>query len=229
MKIKQITLKTAQVYELSTFYTELLGFERVESLNKNSFACKIGTSLLHFEQSTMGQPTYHFAFNIAENQIEAAKQWLADKGVELCTFDNKPIIDFPNWNAHALYFLDPAQNIVELIARHDLKSTATEASFTTKHFLCISEIGFPVPDIKEFYTTLATHFELPIYSHINNMTSFCAAGSAEGLLIIVPLERNWFPTDLKNGIYPITVYLENRPEKNFQYQDLPYHFKINPR
>lgn len=229
MKIKQITLKTKKVSELAHFYAQVLGFEALKTDAAHSFACKVGSSILCFEPSLLVEANYHFAFNIAENQIEAAQQWLISKNIELCTFEDKTIIDFPNWNAHALYFLDPAQNIVELIARHDLKSTATSSTFSTENILSISEIGFPVPNVKDFYTGLASHFELPVYSHISNMKSFCAAGDAEGLLIVVPLERDWFPTRLKNGIYPITAYLEGKSEKNFQYQDLPYYFKINPR
>ena len=36
------------------------------------------------------------------------------------------VVDYSHWNAHSIFFFDPAGNVVEYIARHDLK-TATPA------------------------------------------------------------------------------------------------------
>ena len=53
---------------------------------------------------------YHFALNIAERKIETARDWLATR-TALIAGDAGEIITFAAWNAHALYFRDPAGNI----------------------------------------------------------------------------------------------------------------------
>lgn len=219
MKIKKLILQTNVLAELKSFYEESLDFEVIESQD-DYFTLQVGSSELTFEQSKTAA-SYHFAFNIPENQLQEALRFLQTQSITLETFQEKPVIDFPNWNAHALYFLDPAQNIVEFITRHDLENTS-ETDFSAQSITEISEIGFPVPTIKDFYEIIEAEFEIPVYSHISNMTKFCAAGSANGLFIIVPLERNWFPTQLINGIYPTKVVLEGNEDKNFQFPSLPY-------
>ena len=37
------------------------------------------------------------------------------------------IVDYSHWNAHSIFFLDPGGNVVEYIARHDLKNGAPGA------------------------------------------------------------------------------------------------------
>jgi catechol-2,3-dioxygenase len=32
------------------------------------------------------------------------------------------VVDYSHWNAHSIFFLDPAGTVVEYIARHDLKN-----------------------------------------------------------------------------------------------------------
>lgn len=219
MEIKKLILQTNVLTKLKIFYEESLGFEVTES-QEGYFTLQVGSSELTFEQSET-LANYHFAFNIPENQLRESLQFLQNQNIPLETFQEKSIIDFPNWNAHALYFLDPAQNIVEFITRHDLENTS-QVEFSAKSITEISEIGFPVPTIKDFYEKMEAEFDIPVYSHISNMTKFCAAGSANGLFIIVPLERNWFPTQLVNGIYPTKVVLEGKEDKAFQFPDLPY-------
>jgi catechol-2,3-dioxygenase len=170
---------------------------------------------------------YHFAFNIPTNQITEAKNWLERKGIKLLNFDNQDIIPFPNWNAQAMYFLDTTGNIVEFIARQDLPPSSP-AQFSAHSILSISEIGLPVPEIKPVFEQINQNFSLPMYSKISNLTSFCAAGSSEGLLIIVPLNRAWFPTQTINGVFPLEIWLAvNASEEiNFQLNNLPYQVNL---
>ena len=222
MKIKQIELQTSLVYELKEFYTQILGFPLIESDADTYFSCQTGSSVLGFRKGASQAACYHFAFNIAENQLDVALAWLKHRNIQCCSFNEKEVIDFPNWNAHALYFLDPAGNVVEFIARHDLENTTTEEPFTTHQILEISEIGLPVTNIKTFYQSLQAALQIPIYSQISNLKSFCAAGDAQGLFILVPLERNWFPTEVKNGIYPTKIWIESEQDSVFELGGLPY-------
>jgi len=221
MHIQRIELQSNLIAKLEDFYTGLLGFPLLEKEEQSFFSCQIGKSVLAFRETIQTESCYHFAFNIAHNQLDSAREWLINKGIKLCQFEGKEVIDFPNWNAHALYFTDLAGNVVEFIARHDLEN-AIEEAFSTHQILEISEIGLPVPNIKEAYEQLKTSLDIPIYSQISNLKSFCAAGDAEGLFILVPLNRVWFPTEIMNGIYPTKVWLEGVDKQEVVLENLPY-------
>lgn len=227
MRIKKIVLETINLTKLRHFYHQTLGLELLHQ-EEDYFELRLGNSRLGFRQASQKQDgVYHFAFNIPENQLEAAKQWLSDKGLKILEFENNPIVDFPNWNAHALYFLDSDANVLELIARHDLANASTQA-FSSQSLLEISEIGFGLTQIAPFYDWLKAHFAIPVYSHISNMTRFCAAGDPQGLFILVPLERKWFPSNLTNAVLPTEVHIEGQSRQSLQYADLPYYIISQP-
>lgn len=46
----------------------------------NNFQIQVGTSILEFtNENVVGEPYYHFAFNISANQFQEAKAWLKGK------------------------------------------------------------------------------------------------------------------------------------------------------
>ncbi|GAB4395553.1 MAG: hypothetical protein OHK0053_04430 [Microscillaceae bacterium] len=228
MKIQHLELETAAGPEMKHFYTQKLGLPLVEIRKDALFTVRAGNTCLSFYQEgyfearpAEGTPTYHFAFNIPQNQLFEAQAWLKQLLIPLCPFQQREVVNFPNWNAHALYFQDPAGNVLELIARHDLDNAQSDA-FGPQSLLSISEVGFPVPNLADFYAALQPRMPLPFYSHISNLETFCALGDAEGLLIVVPLQRAWFPTSLRNGIFPLRLTLEGKGS-SFQPQTaLPY-------
>lgn len=223
MKITKLQLYTDQLQDLKTFYVMVLGFD-LHDETENAFTIKAGSSLLAFQWTDLtdkASPSYHFAFNIPKNQIKEAQRWLYSRSIPLLQNENEGIVDFPNWNAQALYFLDPANNIVELIARHDLEN-ASQVAFSAQSITSISEIGLPVPEIAPFYEQVRENFGFPVYSSVGNTTGFCPTGDPEGLLIIVPLKRPWFPTEFTNGIYPTTITMTGNESKELCCKDLPY-------
>ncbi len=218
MKITKLELYTDKVQDLKIFYVMVLGFE-LHNETESDFTIKAGHTLLTFRwgNPTQASPSYHFAFNIPENKIEEARRWLYSRSVPLLKWEGEDVVDFPNWNAQALYFLDPADNIVELIARRDLANVST-VNFNAQSITSVSEIGLPVPEIEPFYQQLKVRFDLPLYSHIADLTKFCPTGDPEGLFIIVPLERAWFPTKLINGVHPLVVTIETAQEASTEDQ-----------
>lgn len=167
---------------------------------------KLGSTNLIFTEDKSISPYYHFAINIPENQITEAIAWLKPK-VKLIEYEGSPLIDFPNWNAHSVYFYDPAGNIVELIARHNLNNSSNEP-FSQKSFLNISEIGLPVENVKAFHDIISSNMGVELWS--GNHETFAAIGDENGLLIVVTPHRNWFPTDKPCNIYPLTVKISNK-------------------
>lgn len=219
MKIKQVHLHTSCLANLEKFYVQKLGFEKVNE-DLNSFTIQTGKSQLCFS-SSVENAFYHFAFNIPENQLEMAIKYLKNKQIELLKYNDKEVLDFPNWNAHAIYFFDVAGNIVEFIARHDLNNFSNIV-FDTSCITEISEVGFPVPSIQTFYEKIQKNWDIPVYSHASNLETFCAIGNPEGLFIIVSLEKQWLPTTKACAIFPIEVVIESTKNKIQKIENLPY-------
>ncbi|NOS84366.1 MAG: hypothetical protein HOP31_04415 [Ignavibacteria bacterium] len=205
MKIRELQLFTGSINLLNGFYSEALGLE-VSKIEYDKLKVKVGATDLIFVEETKSNPYYHFAINIPENQINEAVEWLKPK-VLLIESNCSSLIDFPNWNAHSVYFYDPAGNIVELIARHDLDNSSTRP-FSANSFLNISEIGLPVDNVKTFHYLIKEHFGEELWS--GNQETFAAIGDQNGLFIIVTTHRNWFPTDKPCNIFPLTVKIENK-------------------
>ena len=69
------------------------------------------------------------------------------------------IVDYSHWNAHSIFFLDPGGNVVEYIARHDLKNGAPGA-FSSRDILGTSEIALIVDDVPATVTHLRSALAL---------------------------------------------------------------------
>lgn len=191
MKIKHLKLYCANLDEQRHFYTRKFKFP-VASDSGDSLTLKIGDSLLTFEENRIHKSYYHFAFNVPFGALEKALKW-AHKKVEVIQVDDEVIQEFKAWNARALYFLDPAGNVVELIGRKRFNDEYP-ASFNESKLLNISEVGLPVFEVSSAYKTIKKATGLQKFDCVSNM--FCAAGDDEGLLILVDsAEKSWFPTE----------------------------------
>jgi hypothetical protein len=172
----------------------------------------IGSSRIFFRDATSGEhPFYHFAINIPSNKIEEARRWLAAKLALLWIPDyNSDVADFRNWNAKSIYFFDEAGNVLELIARSELKNDRVEA-FSSQQLLSVSEIGivYPAATIEKNTTALMQRTGLHFFSKQPPFPQFKALGNDEGLFIIVTEGRNWYPTsDNPAGKFPLQVEFE---------------------
>jgi catechol 2,3-dioxygenase-like lactoylglutathione lyase family enzyme len=124
---------------------------------------------------------HHFAFHVAD--LEPWKHRL----------DVTEEHDFSSWGgARAVYFRDPEQNVVELIAR-----PAARAELT------LAEVGLPVDDVPAAVATLERALGLHPYDEWND--SFAPLGDDDGLLIIVRVGRGWFPVGVPAGDAPVEV------------------------
>ena len=222
MNIHRLTLETPNLEALRIFYGDVL--ELPVMLKSNQLQIKVGSSELIFFEKPESKARYHFAFNIPEQQPKAAKQWLEAR-VKIVLDDLDRIADVSDWNAHAMYFYDPAGNILELIARHDLNHEIIEP-FNSNGLLNISEIGLAVPKTSEFATWLETQFEIPTYQ--KNTNDFMPLGDANGLIIAVLRGREWYPN---TGITAEPFYTKiefvgaNDSSPTLQFLSLPYWFK----
>lgn len=215
MEIQRLILQTSVLKKLTAWYTDVMELP-VESNSAKEIAIRIGRTQLVFRQSTTAGPFYHFAINIPANKIEEAKAWLNNRRIELLWIEQykSDIADFTGWHAKSVYFYDPAGNILELIARFDLNNKTGEP-FSSKQFLSVSEVGlvFKENKFEKRIRDLLQTYQLSYFTKQPPLAHFRAIGDDEGLFIIVPENRNWFPTDKPAGIFPMEVEFENGTRK----------------
>ena len=124
---------------------------------------------------------HHFAFHVAD--LEPWKQRL----------DVSEEHDFSSWGgARAVYFRDPEENVVELIARPNARAELT-----------LAEVGLPVHDVSAAAATLERELGLHPYDDCDE--SFAPIGDDDGLLIVVRVGRGWFPVGVPAGEAPIEI------------------------
>src|SRR5690606_41871597 len=123
MKIKELRLLCADLEAMRRFYADTLGLQVIAAA-PGSCSFAVGGSVLTFCEEKDTAAFYHFAMNIVPQQVTTAYQWTMARLPLLKAKEGTTLVDFPNWNAKAFYFLDPQQNIVECIARFDLDVTA---------------------------------------------------------------------------------------------------------
>lgn len=206
MKIKHLTLDCANLQEQKYFYTNKFAFDVVEESDE-SITLQMGDSKLTFLENRLKKSYYHFALNIPFDSISKAVKWL-DKKVDIIETREGKIQDFSNWKALAIYFWDPAGNVVEFIGRERIKAKSRTV-FNENDIINISEVGLPVFQVSAAFKTINQESGLKKFDC--DSSTFCAAGDDEGLFILVDkAEKTWFPTDEAAKAYPLQVLFENK-------------------
>ena len=213
MLIKEIKLLTNNLAETKFFYHQILGFPIIIQ-EKNFISFQAGFSLLTFQESKEKNPVYHFAFNIPCNKIEEALHWLELKTEIIKADGETEIVDFKNWNAKAVYFLDNNGNILELIARSDLKNEDNK-EFTSNSFISISEMAIVIDNVVKTATDLNQSLNISYFDKQKPAEEFAALGDDNGLFILSKAGRNWFLTDSPSQKYwqKIIIETEERQEE----------------
>lgn len=216
-RFTEVILYTGKLEQQLDFYSNVLEFP-ITSRTETQFSVEIGESKLTFKEVKDGtEPFYHYAINIPSNKHQKAKEWLASRTPLLLDSNTGEDIQyFGFWDAHAIYFKDPAGNIGELIARHTLDNDS-DGEFGMTDMLCVSEIGTPVSNPTELASELKTNYGLEAYGE----SMFC--GDENGMFVIVPTQRLWFPEyTQKASVHPTEIYLSDKGGDHYQYQDYPY-------
>ena len=209
MLFREIRLQTRRLSPLYHFYKDILELF-LSKPNDSHFTIQTRDTQLIFEEAsdTLKDPIYHFAFNIPSNKIQEAYEWLKKRTDLLWIEDYKShIANFKNWSAKSVYFLDPAGNIAEFIARADLNDVVDEP-FSSRHIRSVSEIGvvFPEESFKQSIEKILKEHHLEYFPKQPPLESFCAIGDDQGLFIIVPENRSWYPCQDKSaGMFPMQI------------------------
>jgi catechol 2,3-dioxygenase-like lactoylglutathione lyase family enzyme len=219
VEFQRIRLHTANVAGLKDFYSKILELPVKQS--EGLLQVQAGASILEFSNSSAGtNPYYHFAFNIPENKLDVAMEWLRARWP---IFKNpntgQEIYHFVNWNAHSCYFHDPAGNILEFIARHTLPN-ASAGKFGVRDILSVSEIALVAPEL----TVLADRIKqnLDIGDYPGTSPEFMPVGNEHGLFILVRTGRIWLGGTSQATVYPVEVLLRGDQPKSLTWDGLPY-------
>jgi catechol-2,3-dioxygenase len=215
MNIDELEILTPDLSGEHDFYSGVLGLPGL-AITGDSLSVQVGSSRLTFGQAPGGwNGFYHFAFNIPENQFREAKSWVSRRAPLIRDSQGADEFHFESWNAHSLYFYDPAGNILELIARHNLDN-GSEKPFDPQSILSISEIGLASDDVPGTVRTLQEGLGIEIYDGPGSDT-FTATGDEHGLLIVVKRSRIWFPeTGKPAGLLPLAAVISTHMGKRFK-------------
>ncbi len=221
MRIAALSLRTRHLDEVKAFYADILGLRLLDE-SPQSVTFEVGRTQMTFARSTaVGDPTYHFAFNIPSRTISEAKAWLSSR-VPLLDQAGEDQFHSESWNADNIYFRDPAGNIGELIARHTL-SDDLAGRFGAQHLLCVSELGLPTPDVPELVRGLIEAFGITRYGEGSN--TFSPLGDERGLFIVVREGRPWFPTDSAAELHDVSAVIEGASDASLSLAGLPYELR----
>ncbi len=219
--ILELRLATDRLPEIRDFYLNTLAFPLLDE-TFDSLTMGAGETRLVFGRGDAAR--YHIAFNIPENQFADAKRWVMER-VPLLRIQDNDEIHWSAWNAHALYFFDPAGNIMELIARHNLPNAANEP-FNSRSIRQASEIGLAVANVQQAVERLRAELGVGVFDAGDGET-FTALGDDYGLFIVVKQGRAWFPTaDQLADFYPLGVTLRGAADKHLTLPDLPYRIEV---
>lgn len=207
MQIQRLILYTHALPAMKAFYGETLGL-RMTMDRPRAFAVLVGGTEVEFHAHDV-PCRYHLAINVPPDSIADALAWLSAR-TPILPRDADQIVDFPNWQARAVYFHDPAGNIVELIAR-DQFDFHPSGEFDRDYLASISEVGLVVRDMAASVTRVLQETEEREYWRGGE--DFVAVGDVEGLLLFVPADRwDWLPTGEIARTAPVQLWAtsENR-------------------
>jgi catechol-2,3-dioxygenase len=232
-------LSGAPISAMKEFYGKTLEQGVVEQ-RADRLTIEAGETRITFVSSSDTEggrtPFYHFAFNIPENKIVQALEWQKQRTPLLSIPERNraagyppEVVDYSHWNAHSIFFLDPAGNVVEYIARHDLKNS-DDSPFSFMDILYASEIGLIVDDVPATAERLKEWAAVPQYR--GGSDQFMAMGDEYGLLLVMKRGRVIdFTSNPHNGVrvYRTGVAVRGPKTTTHQFADYPYQLAIEER
>jgi catechol-2,3-dioxygenase len=227
-------ISSAPLADMHAFYHKLLGLGAAE-LKPDRLTVEAGRTRLTFVKAPTGgeKPFYHFAFNIPENKILAAHRWQKQRTpllpIPQALRDPKypdDVVNYSHWNAHSIFFFDPAGNVVEHIARHDLKNAAP-GEFDSADILYASEIAFVVDDVAAATRALKEAVGLGEYNGTSEQ--FAALGDEHGLLLVMKRGRliSFEAKEKKEvGVFPTVATVRGTRPSRYALPTFPYQVAV---
>ena len=219
MNIRKLELLTVDLQAQKDFYTGIL--ELPAELSSSSLTVQAGETEILFTQAASDfKGAYHFAFNIPENQYQNAKDWITGRLSLLRDTTGKEDFHSRTWDSDSVYFLDPAGNVLEFIARHT-QQNAVVGDFDSRRVLNVSEIGLPSEDVIGLADELTSRLGLSVYKQVPD-EHFTPVGDENGLLILPIRDRIWMPdSGVPAKMLPVKVWGSSNG-REWQVHGVPY-------
>ena len=219
MKITRLELLIVNLPAQQDFYANLL--ELPVKLTSLGLEVNAGDTDILFAQAAPDfDGAYHFAFNIPENQFRTAKDWISSRVPLLRDENGKDEFESESWNSHSVYFKDAAGNVLEFIARHNLKNPMKD-DFDSRQILQVSEIGLPSENVLAFADELCALLNLSVFKQQPNEI-FTPIGDDHGLFILPIKDRVWIPNSgVPAKLLPVKVKGE-AGGKEWEVRGVPY-------
>ena len=218
MKILELELLTDNINETESFYNDVIGLQTLSKTN-SSISFSSGSTKLTFRSSENLDPIYHFAFDIPNNKLQEAFEFIEKKTEILPVIPPDKIADFYNWNAKSFYFYDNNGNILEFIARFGLDN-ASEKPFDGSSIVSVSEIGFVGKIVSQLSDEICKKYDLSVFPKQPKLDKFIVLGTDTGLFIIVEENRDWYPTHKKaKSFWTKVVFLNNGRIRELEISD----------
>ena len=221
--ILSVRLRATELDAMAEFYGRGLGWS-VERRGQGLRVQSGGTELFFDPAEGEEAPYYHLAWAIPSNKFEIGKRWLAERVPLLTHPDGRDEFHFRTARRRAVYFADPAGNILELIARDDLGDRAA-GDFGLDDLLYVNHAGLVVDSMDQAILKIRQALDLPLRARPSS--TFTQLGDAHRHIVLVPRGRLWLP-ELDRGAQPFeTELVLHGPEpKSFDFESLPYRLSL---
>jgi len=196
------------IQDLHAFYTDRLALDVREAAEGDFLALPVGSATARFSQAPPSEsPFYHFALLVPGNRFDAAHAWLKARTHLLPDPNTRStVFDFDDWRALACYCLDPAGNIVELIAHRGISESPREGAFNANELVDFSEVGLVVPDKEQSVEVLEAEVGLRVWDgEVADPHRLVFVGEQARTLILSPPGRGWLPTDRPAEPHPVEL------------------------
>jgi hypothetical protein len=195
VRFAEVTL--AAPLELLDFYGGTLG------LPLDGETIVVGETRLRFRIED-GGAFYHFALLVPGDRFDAAFTWAGER-LELLG----DVFDFDNWDALAVYFHDPAGNIVELIAHRGLEENGRSGEFSAEELVGFSELGIVGDRRRELRALEAQGLSL-WDGTVDGPERLAFVGEKGRTVILAPAGRGWLPTGRPAEPHPVEFEIRSR-------------------
>jgi catechol 2,3-dioxygenase-like lactoylglutathione lyase family enzyme len=188
----ELAVAAAQLDAVAAFYEQTLGF--AVKRRDGRVVVPVGADALELVTTGDGtDPFHHFALLVPGDRFDAARAWLGERAETLARDDGGTVFPFDFWDARAVYFHDPAGNIVELIAHAGTaEGSGVAGGFSAVELAGLSEIGIVVDDPAAAVAALELDLGLEFWS--GDAAQLAFVGAKAHTLILAPPGRGWLPT-----------------------------------
>jgi len=193
MRFAEVTL--AGPVELRSFYHDALG------LPLDGETIVVGETRLRFRDEDRGA-FYHFALLVPGDRFDAALAWIRER-VELLG----DVFESDDWGSQAVYFHDPAGNVVELIAHHGLEEDCRDGRFAAEELVGFSELGI-VGEREQLLQALESSGLELWDGELDESDRLAFVGEKGRTLILAAPGRGWMPTGRPAQLHPVELGLE---------------------